>query len=130
MLRYIELTTGYHHDGPAWIANVMQSRSGQTVYFNNQALKRMEGGGESGNHYDVETGDEYWVSGVKKEGGDRHWAGSGVVKVERAALEEYLAYRGKTELDPYYEVADGLIPTDVQRFVALENAGMEMASGG
>lgn len=128
MLRYIELTSGYHHDGPAWIANVSASRSGQTIYFNNRALKRLEGGGASGNHVDLETGEEYWVSGVKKEGGDRHWAGCGSVLVERAALAEYLALRGRTELDPYYEVTDDIAPTDPQRFVELENNSM-MAMG-
>jgi len=121
MLRYIELTSGYHHDGPAWIAKVSHSKSGQTIYFNNHALKRIEGGGASGNYRDLESGDEYWVSGVKKEGGDRHWAGNGVVLVERAALKDYLLLRGRDDLDPYYEMTDDIAPTDMGRFVAMEN---------
>lgn len=128
MLRYIELTSGYHHDGPAWIADVNHSKSGQTIYFNNHALKRIEGGGASGNFYDLETGDEYWVSGVKKEGGDRHWAGSGVVKVERSAVAAYLAWRGKPELDPYYELTDDIVPTDARRFVSMENMPEALAA--
>jgi len=76
MIRYIELKTGYNDNGPAWIGRVQVSRSGQTVYFNGRAFKR-RGGGASGNHFDVETGDNYWISGVKKDGRDRHWAGSG-----------------------------------------------------
>ena len=31
----------------------------------------------------METGESYWVSGVKKDGQDRHWAGSGKVLIER-----------------------------------------------
>ena len=33
----------------------------------------------------METGESFWVSGVKENGEDRHWAGSG-----NAALSEYL----------------------------------------
>jgi hypothetical protein len=40
MIRYIELKSGYHDDGPAWIARVLVSKSGRTVYFNGKALKR------------------------------------------------------------------------------------------
>jgi hypothetical protein len=66
VLRYIELKTGYTDNGPAWIARVKLSKSGRTIYFNGKALKRVAGGGISGNHYDIQTGHEYWVSGVKK----------------------------------------------------------------
>ena len=33
-IKYIELKTGYNDDGPAWIGNVKESKSGKTVYFN------------------------------------------------------------------------------------------------
>jgi hypothetical protein len=46
--------------------------------------------GASGNHIDVASGDEYWVSGVKKDGTDRHWAGNGPVQVDSDVLGEYL----------------------------------------
>ena len=59
-------------NGPAWIARVKLSKSGRIVYFNGKALKRAIGGGISGNHVDLQTGEEYWVSGVKKDGLDRH----------------------------------------------------------
>ena len=29
-------------------------------------FQRLKGSGISGNYFDVETGDEYWISGVKK----------------------------------------------------------------
>jgi hypothetical protein len=97
MLKYIELKTGQQHRGPAWIARVTTSRSGTTVYFNGKALKR--GRGISGNHFDSVTGEEYWVSGIKKDGSDRHWAGSGKVAIEASAVDEYLELTGVTELD-------------------------------
>jgi hypothetical protein len=120
MLRYIELKTGYHDDGPAWIARVELSRSGQTVYFNGKALKRSGGG--PGNYYDLETGEIYWVSGVKKRGGDRHWAGSGKITVEARAVAEYLELVGDDELDHRrFVISDALAPPDPSRFHKLEN---------
>jgi hypothetical protein len=32
------------------------------------------------------TGEEYWVSGVKEDGTDRHWAGSGPVEAPENGL--------------------------------------------
>ena len=37
----------------------------------------------------METGDEYWVSGPKSNGRDRHWAGSGPVEIDVDARQEY-----------------------------------------
>jgi hypothetical protein len=99
VLRYIELKTGHSDNGPAWIARIKLSKSGRTVYFNGKALKRAVRGGISGNHFDLETGEEYWVSGVKKDGLDRHWAGSGLVAIETSAVAEYLETIGAVELD-------------------------------
>ncbi len=46
-IRYIEnKSAGY--DGPAWIGYVEFSKSGQTVYFNNKALKKLKVPGISG----------------------------------------------------------------------------------
>ena len=74
---YIEHKTDQNDCGIAWIGKVEFSKSGQTVYFNNKALKKLKTGGVSGNHYDLETGEEYWISGVRRNGQDRHWAGEG-----------------------------------------------------
>jgi len=84
VLKYIELKTGYNDNGPAWIARVKVSKSGQTVYFNGRALKKGSNG--PGNFHDLQTGESFWESGVKRDGTDRHWAGSGKVLVEAAAL--------------------------------------------
>jgi hypothetical protein len=65
----------------------------QDRLFNGKALPRARKGGISGNHFDVETGEEYRVSGVKKDGTDRHWAGAGKVASEASAVANYLALR-------------------------------------
>ncbi|MCL2563386.1 MAG: hypothetical protein FWE08_05050 [Oscillospiraceae bacterium] len=64
-LKYIELKTGYADNGPAWIGKVKLSKSGNTVYFNDKAFRKCQG--ISGNYYDVETLEEYWISGIKKK---------------------------------------------------------------
>ena len=81
-IMYVEHKTDQNDKGVAWIGKVEFSKSGQTVYFNNQAFKKLKSGGISGNHYDLETHDEYWISGVKRNGQDRHWAGGGRIKIE------------------------------------------------
>jgi hypothetical protein len=84
---YVERTTG-NHNGPAWIGRVHFSKSGRTVYYRGLTLRRLPGA-RCANHYDVDTGEEYWVSGVKKNGEDRHWAGSGPVEIDDDVLDEY-----------------------------------------
>ena len=120
MLKYIELKSDQNDKGPAWIARVTLSKSGNTVYFNGMALKRR--GGISGNHVDIESGNEYWVSGVKKDGSDRHWAGSGRIAIEESAVPEYLSIVGKSTLDrTRLETISDLPETDIQRLYKLEN---------
>lgn len=93
ILRYIELKSGHSDDGPAWIGYVTPSKTGRTAYFNGRGLMKLKGqrrGASGGNYVDMETGESFWVSGVKKNGQDRHWAGSGKVLVEAAAVADYL----------------------------------------
>jgi hypothetical protein len=121
MIRYIELKSGYEDDGPAWIARVLVSKSGRTVYFNGKALKRSTQV-VSGNYYDVETAEDYWVSGVKKKGGDRHWAGRGKITIDAGAIDEYLQITGATALDPSrFVVSTTIEPPDPTKFHALAN---------
>lgn len=119
---YIELKTGYQDNGPAWIGRATFSKSGQTVYFNGKALKRMGGGGVEGNHCDSETDDEYWVSGVKKDGTDRHWAGSGKIMIDARVVDEYLALVGKDKLNmSRFELCTDIVETQIERFHEEEN---------
>ena len=87
-LMYIELKSGYSDDGPAWIG-----------------FQKAIGG--SSNYIDVENGDRYWITGLKKDESNRHWAGHGKITIDRRAVEEYLALVGEKELpSSLFEVAD------------------------
>lgn len=88
---YVELKTGYNDNGPARIGRVTFSKTGRTIYYRGKSLRRIPGGGISANHRDVETGEQYWVSGVKKNGEDRHWAGAGQVEIDEDVRAEYEA---------------------------------------
>ena len=79
-IRYIELKTGYNDNGPAWIGKVKESKSGKTIYFNDHAFQKYHGA--FSNYIDIETGDEYWISRVKKNGEDRYWAGSDKITIK------------------------------------------------
>ena len=123
VLKYIELKTGQSHRGPAWVARVKLSKSRLTVYFGDKALARLSGGGISGNHCDIMTREEYWVSGVKKNGLDRHWAGGGKVFIESSAVAEYLKTTGASTLDrKAFEVVKDLATPDPAKFSIIENA--------
>lgn len=98
VIRYVELKTGYADNGPAWIARLGCSKSGSTFYFGDRILQKYNG--ISGNYRDVITGEEYWLSGVKKNGGDRHPAGRGKVAVDSGLVAEYLTIIGKSRIDP------------------------------
>ena len=56
------------------------SRSGKTIYFKGKTFHRIKRGGVYGNYRCAEDGNEYWISGVKKPGTNRHVLGGGPVK--------------------------------------------------
>lgn len=127
MIQYLELKTGFTHNGPAWIAPVRRSKSGQTVYFDNKALKKLKSPRQQANHYDIETGECYWVSGIKKNGQDRHWAGSGLVLIEETILEEYLAEVDFNGLNKQqHQVVNITQKVDLDRFALLENKALPL----
>jgi hypothetical protein len=86
-IMYIELKSGDDR-GPAWIGRVRFSKSGRSLFYRGRTLARSQG--VSGNHVDINTGEEFWVSGFKKDGTDRHWAGGGRVEIDLDVLDEYL----------------------------------------
>ncbi len=98
-IRYIELKTGYSHDGPAWIGLVSFSKSGRTIYFDGKAFQRIGSDRMRGNFYDIESGEEYWISGVKKDQTDRHQFGNGSIQIEERVVEDYLAVINQKSLD-------------------------------
>lgn len=120
-LMYIELKSGYSDDGPAWIGYVKASKSRKTVYFNGHAFQKSIG--YYSNYVDIETRDMYWISGLKKNECNRHWAGHGKVFVDRRAVEEYLQFIGEKELSKsQYEIVDITEDLPVERINQIFNS--------
>jgi hypothetical protein len=104
-LMYIELKTGYSDDGPAWIGYVKTSKSKKTIYFNGRAFQKYIG--NTSNYVDIETGEGYWISGLKKAESNRHWAGHGKIMIDRRAVDEYLSIIGESKLpSSIFEITD------------------------
>jgi hypothetical protein len=126
LLRYIELKSGHSDNGPAWIGYVTSSKTGRTLYFNGRGLMKLKGqrrGESGGNHVDMETGESFWVSGVKKNGEDRHWAGSGRVLIEAAAIPDYLKAIGAKILNTSRcDVTNSIRQSDIERLSRLANS--------
>jgi hypothetical protein len=119
IIKYIEHKPTEHTDhGEAWIARAWPSSSGRTLYFNNMALKR--GSGVEGNHFDIVTGESYWVSGVKKRGSNCHWAGGGPIQIEHSLVEWYQELVQNKEYCDLVVIRD-LPKPDISKFNTLEN---------
>ncbi len=88
-IMYVECKAGKGHRGRARICRVRMSKSGRTLYVGGLVLQSQRGGGVYGNYFDTTTGFEYWVSGPKKNGQDRHWAGGGDVRIDQDVVDEY-----------------------------------------
>jgi hypothetical protein len=83
---------------PARVGRVTFSKTGKTLYYRGRSFRPLRGQGIRGNYFEVETGDEYWISGCKKSGNDTY--GAGVVQIDEDVREEYwLTIRRRPELE-------------------------------
>jgi hypothetical protein len=82
--------------GPARIGRVTFSKTGRTIYYRGQEFRSLNGAGFKANYYDVATGEEYWISGPKKDGSDRLYGERIPVEIDDDVREEYwTAIRGQ-----------------------------------
>jgi hypothetical protein len=86
--------------GPARIGRVTFSKTGRTVYYAGRELRRIRRGGIAGNYEDVATGDEWWISGPKRDGRDRlaYYEGTPVEIDEDVRVEYWTEIRGRPDL--------------------------------
>jgi hypothetical protein len=77
-------------DGPARIGRVTLSKSGQSIHYDGRTFQRLGGQGVKANYFDTETGDQFWISGPRKDGKDRLYPTSAVpVEIDADVAEEY-----------------------------------------
>jgi hypothetical protein len=77
----------------ARIGWVTFSKSGQSVHYRGRTLTKNKGWGTCGNFFDARTGEEFWISGVKKRGSNAHWAEKVTIAIDPDAKAEYDALR-------------------------------------
>jgi hypothetical protein len=76
--------------GVARIGRVRTSKRGSTLYYGERAFQKLKGaGGLKANYFDVVSGDEYWISGCKKDGTDRLYNEADPVYIDEDVREEY-----------------------------------------
>ena len=91
---YVENKDGLIDGVYARIGWVTFSKTGQTVYYRGRTLQKGSIG--RGNFFDVESREDYWISGLKARGSNVHPAEQGVsVEIDADALDEYRAIRGE-----------------------------------
>ena len=75
--------------GAARIGRVTFSKTGRTLYYRGQKFQSLKGAGFKSNYYDVDTGEDYWISGPKRGGGDALYGGSIPIEIDDDAREDY-----------------------------------------
>ena len=84
---YVENKNGAIDGDDARVGWVTFSKTGQSIYYRGLTLQKANG--ISGNFQDTNSGEEYWVSGIKRRGSNVHWAERVSVMIDDDALEEY-----------------------------------------
>jgi hypothetical protein len=87
-IMYIERKAG-NLTGHARIGRVTYSKSGATIYYGGREFRSLKGAGSKANYYDVETGDEYWISGPRRDGSDALYATNVPTEVDEDVRQEY-----------------------------------------
>jgi hypothetical protein len=88
-IMYIENKSGGLAGGSARIGRVTFSKTRSTIYYEGRAFRSLKGSGYKANYVDIETGDQYWISGPKKNGADRLYGERVGVEIDENARVEY-----------------------------------------
>lgn len=81
--------------GPARIGRVRFSKTGSTLTYGDQQFRSLKGAGFKANYFDVDTGDQYWISGPRRDGRDRLYGERTPIHVDEDVRQEYwTAVRG------------------------------------
>ena len=71
----------------ARIGLVAFSKSGKTIKYKGREFQSLQGNGYKTNYFDIETGEEYWISGPKKNGEDALYPLD--IEIDEDIREEY-----------------------------------------
>lgn len=69
-IMYIERKAG-ELTGTARIGRVTFSHSGKTLSYRGRTYRSLQRTGFKANHVEVEAGEDYWISGCRRDGADQ-----------------------------------------------------------
>ncbi|MEM7235332.1 MAG: 1-deoxy-D-xylulose-5-phosphate synthase [Planctomycetota bacterium] len=69
------------------IGRVRFSKTRKTIYYGGRRFQTLAGRGYKANYVEVATGEEYWISGCRRDGNDPLY--SGIVEIDDDVREEY-----------------------------------------
>src|SRR5258708_6537538 len=87
-IMYIECKAG-GLTGVARIGRVTFSQTGRTLYYRGQTFQSLKGKGFKSNYYEESTGEDYWISGCKRRGGDQLYATNVPIEIDDDVRVEY-----------------------------------------
>ena len=99
-IMYIERKAG-NLTGPARIGRVTYSKTGATVYYRDHEFISLKGSGFKANYLDVVTGDDYWISGPRRDGRDALYPTNISTEIDSDVRDEYWTkIRGRPKQRP------------------------------
>jgi hypothetical protein len=75
--------------GEARIGRVFFSKRGKTLYYGGKSFQSLKGRALKANYFEVGSGDEYWISGCKRDGSDRLYGERVPVEIDEDVRVEY-----------------------------------------
>jgi hypothetical protein len=87
-IMYVEYKGG-ELTGPARIGRVTFSKTGCAIYYGGKMFQSLKGSGFKANYFDVATGEEYWISGPKRNGQDALYSTNTSAVIDEDVREEY-----------------------------------------
>lgn len=87
-IMYIERKGDGLH-GFARIGKVTFTRTSATLHYCGKSFQSLKGSGFKANYFDVETGEEYWISGPRRDDADRLYKSDWPVEIDEDVREEY-----------------------------------------
>ena len=87
-IMYIERKAGAL-TGEARIGRVTYSKTGKSVYYRGLTFQTQRGHGFKSNYFEVESGEEYWITGCKKRGSNRLYGERIPIEIDEDVRGEY-----------------------------------------
>lgn len=77
-------------EGPARIGRVYFSKSGKSIYYKGKCFQTCAGRGYKYTFFNIDSADNYWISGPRKDQNDRLYGGNRCVIIDDDIREEHL----------------------------------------